>query len=123
MPFKLENEFCRLEVIPEAAEITSFFDKTNNVEIMYQGDEGWSGRNPSLFPIIGSTYSKYYEIHGKQYTMKNHGLARYATFKGEQLEDKLIFTFCSDEETLKQYPFDFVFEIAYSLEGKTLHID
>ena len=24
MPFKLENEFCRLEVIPEAAEITSF---------------------------------------------------------------------------------------------------
>ena len=48
MPFKLENEFCRLEVIPEAAEITSFFDKTNNVEIMYQGDEGWSGRNPSL---------------------------------------------------------------------------
>ena len=36
MPFKLENEFCRLEVIPEAAEITSFFDKTNNVEIMYQ---------------------------------------------------------------------------------------
>ena len=123
MPFKLENEFYRLEVIPEAAEITSFFDKTNNVEIMYQGDEGWSGRNPSLFPIIGSTYSKYYEIHGKQYTMKNHGLARYATFKGEQLEDKLIFTFCSDEETLKQYPFDFVFEIAYSLEGKTLHID
>ena len=123
MPFKLENEFCRLEVIPEAAEITYFFDKTNNVEIMYQGDEGWSGRNPSLFPIIGSTYSKYYEIHGKQYTMKNHGLARYATFKGEQLEDKLIFTFCSDEETLKQYPFDFVFEITYSLEGKTLHID
>ena len=86
MPFKLENEFCRLEVIPEAAEITSFFDKTNNVEIMYQGDEGWSGRNPSLFPIIGSTYSKYYEIHGKQYTMKNHALPVMLHLKGNNLK-------------------------------------
>lgn len=123
MPFVLENEFCKVEVVEKAAEITSFFDKERNVEVMYQGDEGWSGRNPSLFPIVGNTYTKDYEINGQKYAMKNHGLARYATFKGEKINDKLIFSFKSDEETLKQYPFNFEFTITYSLEGKTLHID
>lgn len=123
MPYVLENEYCSLEVVKEAAEITHFIDKERNLEIMYQGDEGWSGRNPSLFPIVGNTYSKDYEINGKKYAMKNHGLARYATFNGTQEENKLLFNFSSDEETLKQYPFNFYFEIAYSLNKKTLNID
>lgn len=123
MPLTLENEFCRLEVTEKAAEITSFFDKERNVEVMYQGDEGWSGRNPSLFPIVGNTYTKDYEIDGKKYAMKNHGLARYATFESKKVDDKLVFTFNSSEETLAQYPFDFSFIITYSLEGKTLHIN
>lgn len=123
MPYVLENELAKVEVVEKAAEIQHFFDKENNVEIMYQGDEGWSGKNPSLFPIIGSTYSKSYEIDGKTYTMKNHGLARYATFDIEKVsEDTLVCTFQSSQETLAQYPFDFIFKISYVLEKKTLHI-
>lgn len=123
MPLTLENEFCKVCVKEEAAEITSFFDKEKNREVMYQGNEGWSGRNPSLFPMVGNTYSKNYEIHGKTYAMKNHGLARYATFASKKEDNKLVFTFVSDKTTRTQYPFDFVFIITYSLEGKTLHID
>ena len=60
--------------------------KSTGCETLYQGDQGWSGRNPSLFPMVGNTYTKDYEIDGKKYAMKNHGLIRYATLEGESKE-------------------------------------
>ena len=44
---------------------------------MYQGNtDFWGGKNPTLFPMVGNTFSKTYEINGKSYAMKNHGLER-----------------------------------------------
>ena len=117
MSFILENDFCRLECTEKGGEILHLFDKKKGMEVIYQGDEGWSGSNPSLFPMVGNTYSKKYEIHGKEYAMKNHGLVRYAVLKGEQKEDELVFTLTADEETLEKYPFHFRYEIHYSLDG------
>jgi galactose mutarotase-like enzyme len=49
-------------------------------------------------------------------------LIRYAALEGEQSEDKVTFRLTSDEETRAQYPFDFVYEISYRLEGKKVLI-
>lgn len=122
MALVLENEFCRVECTEKGGEIKSFFDKTKNQELMYQGNQGWSGSNPSLFPLVGNTATEKYTIHGKEYSMKNHGLIRYATLKGIQKEDSIVLTLDSDENTLKQYPFDFRYEIEYKLVGKKLEI-
>ena len=105
----IENSRYRLEVANKAAEITSFYDKELNIEYMWNGDPTyWAGRNPILFPIVGNTYSKEYYIDGKRYAMGNHGLARHAHFeKINETENSITLEFCSDEETLKQYPFDF----------------
>lgn len=122
MAFILENEFCKLECSEKGGEILHLLDKRRDVEVIYQGDQGWSGSNPSLFPMVGNTYSKKYEIHGKEYAMKNHGLVRYATLKGEQKENELIFTLVADDETLALYPFHFRYEIHYSLDGAKVNI-
>lgn len=123
MCYVLENEFCRLECIEDGGQIQHFIDKENDVELMYQGDQGWSGKNPTLFPLVGNTYSKEYAIDGKTYAMKNHGLIRYATCVGLMQDDCLTFTYDSNAETLAQYPFEFHYEIQYRLEKKTLKIN
>lgn len=122
MAFVLENEYLKLECVEAGGEIQHLIDKEKNQEIMYQGDQGWSGKNPTLFPIVGNTWTKTYEIHGKTYAMKNHGLIRYATCKGVQNDNSLVFTYESNEETLKQYPFAFHYQITYTLEKKSVHI-
>lgn len=123
MAFILENEFVKLECVEKGGEIKHLIDKTKGIELIYQGDEGWSGSNPTLFPMVGSTWDGgKYTIHGKEYKMKNHGLIRYATLKGVQNEDSLVFTLEADEASLAQYPFDFKYEIKYTLDGKKVHI-
>ena len=62
---RIENEVAVVEVKTLAAEITSFYDKEKNIEHMWQGDpQFWAGRNPILFPMVGSTWTKDYQIDG-----------------------------------------------------------
>lgn len=120
----LENEYLRLECCTKGGEIQSCYDKTKQREIMWQGDsQYWSGKNPTLFPIVGNTFSKTYEINGQTYAMKNHGLIRYGECTlVNQTENSLTLQMKSDSETLKQYPFDFTYEITYTLKGKRVEI-
>lgn len=115
MGYVLENENLKLECIEKGGEMQHLILKNSNREVLYQGDQGWSGKNPSLFPMVGNTFSKDYVIDGKTYAMKNHGLIRYATLKGEQKEDEIVFILDANEDTLKQYPFQFHYEIHYTL--------
>lgn len=111
----LENEFMKVTFKAEGGEIASWIDKKTGKEVIYQGNQGWSGQNPTLFPIVGNTFTKTYEIDGKTYQMGNHGLIRKAVL-AERLEDnKVIFTLTSSEETLKEYPFEFKYELEYEL--------
>lgn len=113
----IENEYLRLEVSYQGGEIQSLKYKKKDLEVMWQGDSNhWKGKNPSLFPIVGNTYSKDYEINGKTYAMKNHGLIRYATLECiKKSQDEITMQLRSNEETLAQYPFEFNYQIKYKL--------
>ena len=113
----IENEVLRLEVCAEGGEIQSLKYKKKNYEVMWQGsDDHWKGKNPTLFPIVGNTYTKDYEIDGKKYAMKNHGLIRYATLKCvKKSQDEITMELKSDETTLAQYPFEFTYQVKYKL--------
>ncbi len=53
--------------------------------------------------------------------MPKHGLARHVDFSAEKKsETEVVFTLRSNEETLKQYPFSFCFQISYVLEENKL---
>lgn len=121
---KIENHRYEVRFTTQGGEIQSFTDKQTGIQYMWQGDETyWSGKNPSLFPIVGNTYTKNYEIDGKTYAMKNHGLIRYANLQVKHVsEDTVIMELDSNEETLSQYPFPFHYEISYQLQNDTLTI-
>ena len=120
---KLENERYVVTFTTKGGEIESFTDKETGIQYMWQGNSDfWGGKNPTLFPLVGNTYTQDYEIDGKRYAMKNHGLIRYATLQDASKDDKVIMTLDSDENTLAQYPFPFHYEIAYTLENNRLTI-
>ena len=85
---RIENEKVVFEATERAAEITSFILKENGWEAMWQGNpEFWAGRNPILFPIVGSTFDKIIHLDGGEYKMGNHGLLRSAMFTLESSTD------------------------------------
>lgn len=116
---KLENERYVMTFCTKGGEMESFLDKETGIQYLYQGDtEFWSGKNPGLFPIIGNTYNGTYEIDGKTYAMKNHGLIRYADLQCvEQAKDHITFELHDDEGTRAQYPFSFCYRVNYHLEA------
>ncbi len=120
----LENEKFKMEFTCEGGEMTSFFNKDLQLEYLYQGDsEFWKGKNPTLFPIVGNTYTNQYEAKGKTYTFKNHGLIRYATLTCvNHTKDSITFELQSNEETLQTYPYAFTYQITYTLIGNKVEI-
>lgn len=121
---RIENDKMILEIKEMASEITSFRSKETGLEYMWQGDPAfWSGRNPTLFPMVGSTWNKKIEIDGKTYEMGNHGFCRHSNFTCiSQTEDQIVMNLKSSEETLAQYPYDFDMKITYTLKDTKVHI-
>ncbi|HPW52976.1 MAG TPA: aldose 1-epimerase family protein [Erysipelotrichaceae bacterium] len=120
---KIKNDIIELEVIEEGGEIQSLlFDGR---EVMWQGSENhWKGKNPTLFPLVGNTYSKSYQIDGKTYAMKNHGLIRYSNLVCvKHTEDEIVMELKDNEETLSKYPFRFTYQIKYSLDKNIVKVD
>ncbi|MGI6607383.1 MAG: aldose 1-epimerase family protein [Erysipelotrichaceae bacterium] len=120
---KIENGIIELEIIEKGGEIQSLlFD---GKEVMWQGDpKHWKGKNPTLFPIVGNTYSKTYQIDGKTYSMNNHGLIRYSNLVCvKYAENEIVMELKENEETLSKYPFKFTYQIKYSLDKNRVNID
>ena len=123
--YNLTNKNASVTVKEMAAEITSFISKDTNIEYMWQGNpEFWAGRNPILFPIVGNTWSKDYQIEGKTYSFKsNHGFARSSNFSLVcKDEDSLTLRLKDNEDTYSQYPFHFTLDVEYKLINKRLTI-
>ncbi len=119
---KLKNNVLELNLTTKAGEMTSLFYKGANV--LYDGTgEYWSGKNPTLFPIISSPNTKEYVLDGVTYPIKNHGLIRYAELDCiKEDANEVTMELKADENTLKQYPFIFNYQISYRLEGNKVII-
>lgn len=121
---KLENNRYILTCDTYAAEISSFKDKETGIEYMWNGNpEFWKGRNPILFPIIGSSYNKQYWFDGKKYEMGNHGFTRYSQFNViKHTGNTLVLSLKDNEETYEQYPFHFELIVYYELTDNKVNI-
>ena len=86
-------------------------------EYIWQGDPTyWFGRNPNLFPIVGSLKDGTVHIDGTPYHMNRHGFARQSEFSIlERGEDYVIFQLLESESTLQAFPFRFCFRIRHQL--------
>ena len=69
-------------------------------------------KNPSLFPMVGNTYTNDYTIEGKSYAMKNHGLIRYATLTCRQDDGKqIVMELNSNEDTKNSIHLIFIMKL------------
>ncbi len=124
MIYTIKNELLTVEISSLGAELQSV--KTNDGhEYLYQGNpEFWSGRAPIMFPICGRFFGGKYTYLGKEYEMGSHGFARHSEFLPTCVEDgKITLTLTENEETKKSYPFNFRFDVSFSLKGKELFVD
>ena len=122
--YTLKNDDVTVTVNELASEIHSFKDNLNGIEYMWQGDaKYWSGRNPTLFPVVGSTWDKKLHINGKEYTIGNHGFVRQSMFTCVKHDkEHLVMRLTDNKETEKQFPFEFTMNITYTLKKKVLSI-
>ncbi len=125
----LQTDQSRLEVLPERGGIILSW-RVQGQEIFYLDEERLAnpqlsvrGGVPILFPICGNLPDNTYTVHGKQYTLKQHGFARELPWElVNQESDRLTVTLESNEQTREVYPFDFKVAFTYHLQGNTLEI-
>jgi len=125
MRYLIENSRIKVEIDSFGAEVKSVLNKNNYREYMWYGNGKYWGRtSPVLFPFVGSLKDKKYTYNGKEYPMGQHGFAGDNEFElVSQAEDEIWFSFKSNEDTLKKYPFEFVLKIGYKIISSELTDD
>jgi galactose mutarotase-like enzyme len=93
-------------------------------DLLWDGDPAfWTGRAPILFPIVGALAQDEYRVDGKTYRLPKHGFARHSRFAPVDHGDAaVIFRLTDSPPTHAVYPFPFVLEIRFEIEGATLSI-
>ncbi|EJL21788.1 galactose mutarotase-like enzyme [Novosphingobium sp. AP12] len=109
---------------PLGAELWSLADRQGR-EYMTDADPAfWTGHAPLLFPIVGALNGDSYRIDGREYELKKHGFARRSPFEVvEAGADHVLFRLTDGEATREVYPFAFVLDIAFRIEGASLHME
>ncbi len=123
MNYTIQNDKISVVISDKGAEIQSIFGKKSGHEYLWQANvEGlWKSRATVLFPICGRLFNGKYTYSGKEYEMPIHGFVKLFNFKvTEQTAEKIVFEFKNNEETLKMYPFKFIFKVIYTLDGATV---
>ena len=123
MIYTIQNEYLTVEISDLGAELMSVRTKDGH-EYLWQGDSRyWEGRAPIMFPICGRLYNGEYTYLGKTYTLPNHGFARKSVFALKSAAVSFVtMELVSNEETKELYPFDFVFDVTFALNGNELSV-
>jgi len=122
-PVKLKSTLLSAEIAPLGAELVALRDAKGG-DLLFNGDPAyWTGRAPLLFPIVGRLPGDVLLHQGVSYPMLQHGFARRRVFTlVSATEDTAVFALEADEETRKQYPFEFSLRVTYTLLEATLAI-
>lgn len=114
----IKNGFLTVEIAERGAELMSVKDAAGK-EYLWQGTAPfWSSRASNIFPVCGRLYQSKYSYKGREYEMGVHGFARKTEFRCiENSGDRAVFRLCSSDASRAMYPFDFVFDVTYVLDG------
>ena len=119
----IKNEFLTVCAKEAGAELMSILG-ADCTEYLWQGDSKyWSDRALNIFPYVARLNGGKYYLDGELHEMAIHGIAPYRDFVVTENDGtRMVFELRSDEKTLAEYPRNFVFQIIYALEGRTLNV-
>ena len=120
----LENDFLKVEINNQGAQLASIFDKAAGLEHLWQADPAvWPWHAPNLFPVVGGLINDELLVSGKTYHMARHGFARKSEFVLlESDEEHASFSLPGSEKTLEVYPYKFDFQVLYTLIDNALRV-
>ena len=123
MDYVLENEYLKVTVTAFGAQVKSVVRKCDGVEHIWQADKSiWGYHAPILFPHCGKVVNGEIKAKGKTYNAAQHGFARLLEHSFvDRSADTLVLELCTNEKTLKVFPYDFRLVSTFTLEGSTLH--
>lgn len=118
---EIGSDALRAAINPFGAELSSLSDAQGR-ELMTDADPAfWKGRAPILFPIVGALNGDILRLGGREYPMPKHGFARHSVFEiAEQGPAHAVLRTVDNSETMARYPFAFLLEIGFAIEGATL---
>lgn len=121
---QLEHDLLRISIAEKGAELQSLYRTDLGVEYLWNGDPAFWGKfSPVLFPIVGGLKDNTYFYKGQPYHLGRHGFARDRVFEiAAQSSHHIVFVLNSDAATKQVYPFDFSFELSYTINGDTLTV-
>ena len=113
MIYYIKNKYISLAVNSDGGSMASVR--------LWQGGEYWKSQDVAIFPIIG--HAGEYEVDGKAYTPKSHGVARYSEFALADISvDRITLELNSNTVTKLTYPYDFDFLITYLLKKNSITV-
>ncbi|MGE8079898.1 aldose 1-epimerase family protein [Peribacillus loiseleuriae] len=122
MMVEIENNWLKVSISQNGAEVREVKHKKNGLNYMWTGDNAYWGRvSPVLFPIVGSLKENQYQLDGNIYKMSQHGFLRDNVFEVEKKEiDHVSFLIESAGQFTHVYPYEFKARIHYTLKEGSL---
>ena len=120
----LENDFLKVQISTKGAQLTSLFNKKTITEQLWQADAAvWPWHFPNLFPVVGGLINNELLVDGRAYPMARHGFARQSEFELlDSGEEHAAFSLPASAETLKAYPYEFDFQVLYTLIDNAIRV-
>ena len=122
MEITLSNDGFQACISSNGAQLLSFKNLSTGVEHIWNGNpQVWKFRAPILFPIVSRLKDGYYLWKEQEYPLTNHGFARDLEHTlVESSATRVLWRLTDCEYTRKLFPWPFVLETEYRLEGSTL---
>ena len=122
MEITLSNDGFQACISSSGAQLLSFKNLSTGVEHIWNGNpQVWKFRAPILFPIVSRLKDGYYLWKEQEYPLTNHGFARDLEHTlVESSATWVLWRLTDCEYTRKLFPWSFVLETEYRLEGSTL---
>ena len=123
MNITISNHQIKATINTLGAELIQL-EKGNQQYIWTVDENYWNKTSPILFPIVGRLKNDSYSIEDKNYELPRHGFARNFEFEIEhKTENAVVLLLTENQETLKQYPFQFELRLKYEIIENSLKLN
>ncbi len=122
MLYTISNNLISLTINSIGAEIKSI--KKDGIEYIHQNNpETWNRSAPFLFPAIGCFKNKITYFNNQPFNLPKHGFVRDMEMELiEKTSTSLILEVKENGESLRYYPYNFIFRVTYTLNKATVNV-